>query len=41
MENPKIRDKYAERAYVFCKNELGIDRMINKTISIYEDALED
>ena len=41
IENPKIRDKYAERAYVFCKNELGIDRMINETIAIYEDALED
>ena len=41
IENSKIRNEYAERAYAFCKNELGIDRMINETISIYEDALKD
>ena len=40
IENPKIRNEFAERAYLFCKNELGIDRMINQTISVYEDVLE-
>ncbi|MZH15402.1 MAG: glycosyltransferase family 4 protein [Nitrospinae bacterium] len=40
IENPEMRNEFAEKGYVFCKNELGIDRMINETISVYEEALE-
>ncbi|MBC8284530.1 MAG: glycosyltransferase family 4 protein [Nitrospinae bacterium] len=39
IENPDIRNEMAEKGYEFCKNELGIDRMIDETISIYEEAL--
>ncbi|MEK9628488.1 MAG: glycosyltransferase family 4 protein [Nitrospinota bacterium] len=39
IENPDLKKKNAEKGYEFCKKELGIDRMINETISVYEDAL--
>ncbi len=41
IENPDIKIENAEKGYEFCKSELGIDRMINETISIYEEALDD
>lgn len=41
IENPEIKNINAEKGYEFCKNELGIDRMINETIAIYEEALKD
>ena len=40
LENPGIRNEVAEKGYEFCKNELGIDRMIDETISIYEEVLK-
>lgn len=39
IENPDMGNKFAEKGYEFCKNELGIDRMIDETISIYEETL--
>ncbi|MED5353736.1 MAG: glycosyltransferase family 4 protein [Nitrospinota bacterium] len=40
IENPGIRNELAEKGYEFCRNELGIDRMIDETITIYEEALK-
>ena len=40
LENSDIRSEMAERGYVFCRNELGVDRMIDETISIYLEALK-
>jgi glycosyltransferase involved in cell wall biosynthesis len=39
IENPNIRTQVAEKGFAFCQKELGIDRMIDETISIYEKAL--
>ena len=39
IENPNIKIDNAEKAYEFCKRKLGIDRMIDETISIYEETL--
>ena len=40
IENPNIRKEVSERGYEFCKNELGVDRMIDDTITTYEEALK-
>ena len=40
IENPNIRKEVSERGYEFCKNEMGVDRMIDDTISTYEEALK-
>ena len=40
LANYDIRNKVAEKGYVFCRNKLGIDRMIDETITIYEEALK-
>ena len=40
IENPGIRNELAEKGYEFCRNELGVDRMIDETITIYEEALK-
>ena len=40
IENPDIGKEISERGYEFCKNELGIDRMIDETVATYEEALE-
>ena len=40
LTNSDIRNKVAEKGYIFCKNKLGIDRMIDETISIYLEALK-
>ena len=40
IENPSIRNELAEKGYEFCRNELGVDRMIDETITIYEEALK-
>lgn len=31
----------AETAYTFCKNEFSIDKMMDQTIAIYNEALND
>jgi len=41
IENPDIKNENAKKAYEFCQKELGIDRMIDETISIYKEALAD
>ena len=40
IENPNIRKEVSERGYEFCKNEMGVDRMIDDTITTYEEALK-
>ena len=40
IENPGIRNELAEKGYEFCRDELGVDRMIDETITIYEEALK-
>ena len=40
IENPNIGKKFSERAYEFCKKELGIDRMMDETIVTYEEAIK-
>jgi glycosyltransferase involved in cell wall biosynthesis len=40
IENPNIRKEVSERGYEFCKNELGVNRMIDDTITTYEEALK-
>ena len=40
IENPGSRNELAEKGYEFCRNELGVDRMIDETITIYEEALK-
>jgi len=40
IENPNIRKEVSERGYEFCKNELGVDRMIDDTVTTYEEALK-
>lgn len=39
IENPNIGKDFSERAYGFCKKELGIDRMMDETIATYEEAI--
>ena len=40
IENPNIGKDFSERAYRFCKKELGIDRMMDETIATYEEAIK-
>ena len=40
IENPNIGKDFSERAYWFCKKELGIDRMMDETIATYEEAIK-
>ena len=40
IENPSIGKGFSERAYGFCKKELGIDRMMDETIATYEEAIK-
>jgi len=40
IENPGIRNELAKKGYEFGRNELGVDRMIDETITIYEEALK-
>jgi len=40
IDNPSIGKDLAEKGYEFCKNELGIDRMMNETIATYEEAVK-
>jgi glycosyltransferase involved in cell wall biosynthesis len=40
IENPNVRKEVSERGYEFCKNELGVNRMMDETITTYEEALK-
>jgi len=40
IANSDIRNKVTEKGYLFCKNELSVDQMIDETISIYLEALK-
>ena len=39
LNEPKLGRSMAEKAYTFCKNELSIDRMMDQTIAVYQEAL--
>ena len=39
LSNRELARSMAEKAYTFCKKELSIEEMINQTISVYHEAL--
>ena len=39
LNEPELGRSMAEKAYTFCKNELSIDRMMDQTIAVYQEAL--
>ena len=39
LNEPALGRSMAEKAYTFCKNELSIDRMMDQTIAVYQEAL--
>jgi glycosyltransferase involved in cell wall biosynthesis len=39
LNDPELAQDMAEKAYSFCKKELSIDKMMDKTIAVYEKAL--
>lgn len=39
IENPELQKEISEKGYLFCKEELGIDRMVNETVALYEEVL--
>lgn len=41
LNNPELAQSMAEKAYNFCKNELTIEKMIDQTIAVYHDVLND
>ena len=40
LTEPKLARSMAEKAYTFCKNELSIDIMIDQTIAVYHEVLD-
>lgn len=41
LNDQKLAHDMAEKAYTYCKSELGIDNMMDQTISAYHEALSD
>ncbi len=41
LNEPEFAQSMAETAYTFCKNELSVDKMMDQTIAIYHEALND
>lgn len=41
LTEPELAQSMAETAYTFCKNELSIDKMMDKTIAVYHEVLND
>ena len=41
LNEPELAISMAETAYTFCKNELSIDTMMDKTIAVYHEVLSD
>jgi glycosyltransferase involved in cell wall biosynthesis len=39
LNDQKLAQAMSEKAYTFCKKELSIDKMIDKTISVYREVL--
>ena len=41
LTEPELAQSMAEKAYIFSKNELSIDKMMEKTISVYNEVLNE
>jgi glycosyltransferase involved in cell wall biosynthesis len=41
LNNPDLARAMTEKAYTFCKKELSIDKMMEQTISAYQEILND
>ena len=41
LNNPELAQSMTEKAYTFCKNELSVDKMIDQTITVYHEVLND
>ena len=41
LSEPELARSMAEKAYTFCKNELSIDIMIDQTVAVYHEVLDD
>ncbi len=41
LNEPELARAMAETAYTFCKNELSIDKMMDQTIAVYREVLND
>ena len=40
LNKPELAASMARKAYTFCKNELSTDKMMDNTISVYHDVLD-
>ncbi|MBC8287920.1 MAG: glycosyltransferase family 4 protein [Nitrospinae bacterium] len=41
LNDLRLAQSMAEKAYIFCKNELSADKMMDQTIAVYHDVLKD
>lgn len=41
LNDPELAQCMVKKAYTFCKNELSIDTMMDRTIAVYREALND
>ena len=41
LKNPELAQSMTDKAYTFCKNELSIDTMMEKTIAVYNEVLNE
>ena len=41
LSEPELARSMADKAYIFCKNELSIDKMMDQTIAVYHEVLND
>ncbi|MFQ5443359.1 MAG: glycosyltransferase family 4 protein, partial [Nitrospinales bacterium] len=39
LENPDLAERFVENAFQFCRNELTVEQMIDKTVAVYESLL--
>ena len=40
LKNPVLSQRFTQKAYKFCLQELTIDRMMDQTITVYEDIIK-
>ena len=41
LNEPQLAQSMAEKAYTFCKNELSAEKMMDQTIAVYREVLND
>ena len=41
LNNPELAEAMVEKAYTFCKKELSADKMMDQTIAVYQDVLNE